>query len=53
MRESHEHLRITENEWSVMYKHLRDTFDKFKIPEHEQQELFAIVQSTKPDIVMG
>jgi hemoglobin len=52
MRESHEHLRIIENEWSVMCKDLKDTLDKFKVPEPEQQELFAIVQSTKQDIVI-
>jgi hemoglobin len=52
MRESHEHLRITENEWSVFCKDLKDTLDKFKVREPEQQELFAIVQSTKQDIVM-
>ena len=53
MRESHENLRITENEWSVFCKDMQDGLDKFKVPQREQQELFAIVQGTKPDIVMG
>lgn len=29
------------------------TLDKFKVPAKEQQELFAIVESTKQDIVVG
>ena len=32
-------------------KDFQDTLDKFKVPATEQQELFAIVQSTKEDIV--
>jgi len=28
------------------------TLDKLAVPDAEQQELFAIVESTKPDIVM-
>ena len=31
-------------------KDFQDTLDKFKVPATEQQELFAIVQSTKADI---
>jgi hypothetical protein len=29
----------------------RASLDKFKVPEGEQRELFAIVESTKKDIV--
>ena len=32
-------------------KDFQDTLDKFKLPAAEQRELFAIVQSTKADIV--
>jgi len=35
-----------------MCKDLQDTLDRFKVSEPEQQEMFAIVQSTKQDIVM-
>jgi PHD/YefM family antitoxin component YafN of YafNO toxin-antitoxin module len=31
----------------------RASLDKFKVPAAEQQELVAIVESTKPDIVVG
>ena len=53
MRESHEHLKITEREWAAFCKDFDDTMAKFKMPEAEGKELFAIVQSTKGDIVMG
>jgi len=51
MKESHEHLGITEPEWQVFLKDFQDTLDKFQVPQAEQEELFAIVASTKTDIV--
>jgi hemoglobin len=51
MRDSHVDLKITEGEWVGFCKDFQDTLDKFKVPAAEQQELFAIVQSTKTDIV--
>ncbi len=52
MRESHEHLDITEQEWRVFLDDFQKTLDQFEVPAAEQQELFAIVQSTKDDIVL-
>jgi len=51
MRESHEHLKITESEWVAFCKDFDDTMAKFNVPEAERKELFAIVQSTKNEIV--
>lgn len=53
MRESHEHLEITEPEWQVFLQDFQATLDKFQVSSAEQQELFAIVKSTKDDIVMA
>src|SRR5258708_7034112 len=53
MRESHEHLKITDGEWDAFCKDFYDTMAKFNVPEAEQKGLFAIVQSTKGDIVLG
>ena len=52
MRESHEHLKITPQEWEAFMDDLQQTFDKFKVPATEQAELRAIVQSTYGDIVV-
>ena len=51
MKESHQHLNITENEWQVMRDEFKKSLDKFGVPEKEQKELFDIVESTKKDIV--
>ena len=53
MKDSHAHLNITEEEWQVFLADFKTTLDKFKVPEAEQKELFAIVESTKADIVVG
>jgi hemoglobin len=53
MRESHQHLNITEGEWAAFCKDFDDTMTKFAVPQAERNELFAIVQSTKGDIVIG
>jgi hemoglobin len=52
MRDSHAHLDITELEWQSFLDDLRQTFDKFEVPAAERAELFAIVESTKSDIVL-
>ena len=52
-KESHLHLNITEEEWEVFTTDFQDTLDKFQVPEKEQDELLAIVESTKGDIVIS
>ena len=52
MKEAHVHLNITEGEWQAMAADFKKSLDRFKVPEAEQRELFAIVESTKPDIVL-
>lgn len=53
MRESHEHLKITPGEWESFLDDFRQTLNKFQVPAAEQAELFAIVDSTYADIVVG
>ena len=52
MRESHVHLDITEDEWQVFLADLQACLDKFAVPRAEQSEIFALVGSTKSDIVL-
>jgi hemoglobin len=52
MHDSHAHLKITAEEWESFLDDFQQTLDKFSVPATEQAELFAIVQSTKPDIVI-
>jgi hemoglobin len=53
MKESHAHLNITQKEWTAMVADFRKTLDAFKVPAAEQEELVQIVESTRPDIVVG
>jgi hemoglobin len=52
MRDSHVHLDITEDEWQVFLADLQASLDKFAVPQAEQREIFAIIASTKSDIVL-
>lgn len=47
MKESHAHLDITEKEWQAMRADFQKVLDRFKVPQQEQKELFAIVESTR------
>jgi hemoglobin len=51
MKEAHDHLNINEAQWQATVADFRKTLDKFKVPPKEQEELIAIVGSTKKDIV--
>jgi len=53
MKAAHAHLGITGKEWDAMLADFRVTLDKFKVPAREQDELVAIVESTRPDIVVA
>jgi hemoglobin len=52
MKEAHKHLNITEKEWQAMLADFRKSLNHVKVPEREQKELIAIVESTKKDIVI-
>jgi truncated hemoglobin YjbI len=43
---------INEEEWAAFMSDLQQTLDKFQVPQEEQDELKAIVESTKESIVV-
>ena len=51
MRASHEGLGVTEADWDVMVAHLLKSFEQFRVPPPERQELVSIISATKADIV--
>jgi hemoglobin len=53
MGDSHRHLMITDEEWEAFMDDLQQTLDKFGVPQPEQEELTAIVESTREAIVVG
>jgi hemoglobin len=52
MGDSHQHLMITEDEWRAFMDDLQQTLDRFAVPQPEQDELKAIVESTNEAIVV-
>src|SRR5207253_7103328 len=53
MAESHKDLNITSDEWTAFMDDFQQTLDKFAVPPEEQDELKAIVNSTRAEIVVG
>ena len=52
-KEAHQHLQITETEWQEMVKIFRDSMNSFKVPLKEQDEVVAILESSKADVVVS
>jgi hemoglobin len=52
MKDAHQHLMITAAEWKAFLDDLQQTLDKFAVPQAEQAEIKAIVDSTRADIVI-
>lgn len=53
MKQAHAHLNITEKEWQALAVEFKKSLDKFSVPQREQDELFALVDSVKGDIVVA
>jgi hemoglobin len=51
MKTAHAGLAITGADWDKMLVHLSATFDKFKVPQRERNELLTAVTGLKKDIV--
>src|SRR5918993_5380936 len=47
MGDSHRHLMITPGEWGAFMDDVQQSLDKFAVPQAEQAELRAIVESTR------
>jgi hemoglobin len=48
---THRGMRISGNDWNVFLGHAAATLAKFQVPETEQREVVAFVQSLKNQIV--
>jgi hemoglobin len=51
IKEAHTNLHITNDEFDASLGDLKATLDKMQIPNTEQKELLAIVETTRPQIV--
>jgi hemoglobin len=53
MGDSHRHLMITDEEWQAFMDDLQQALNRFEVPQPEQDEVKAIVESTKDAIVVS
>lgn len=53
MRDSHQHLNITPEEWEAFMDDLQQTLDRFNVPNAEQEGLMAIINGAYDDIVLA
>jgi hemoglobin len=51
MDEAHEGMDITEAEWQAMAEEFVRAMRRYQVPAREQQDLLAVVATTKDDIV--
>jgi len=51
MKTSHKGMNISEADWATFVGHLNATLKAFRIPKGEHDELVALIQSTKQDMV--
>ncbi|VVB91594.1 Bacterial-like globin [uncultured archaeon] len=51
MKTSHVGLGITESEWEANMKYMATALDKSKVPQKEKEEVLALVENFKRDIV--
>ena len=51
MKVSHAGLGITDSDWDAAGKHLVETLNQFKVPQHEQDEVLGAIAALKKDIV--
>jgi hemoglobin len=52
MGDAHRHLMIADQEWQAFMNDFQQSLDRFEVPQLEQEELTAIVESTKEAIVV-
>jgi len=53
LKEAHQHLRVDEREWQELITIFRDSMNSFDVQQQEQDEVIAIIESTKGDIVVS
>jgi len=50
---AHQHLKVNEAQWQALIRIFRDSMNSFKVPAKEQDEIIAIIESTKGEIVVA
>jgi hemoglobin len=51
MKSVHANMRIENSEFDAAIGDLKATLDRLQLPDKEQKELLAVVESTRPQVV--
>ena len=51
MLTSHRGMGITESDWQIFIGHIKATLAEFQVPQQEQADVLAFIDSTRADIV--
>ena len=51
MKLTHRGMRISKDDWPKFIGHVKGTLDHFDVPQQEQAEVLAFIDSTEADIV--
>jgi len=51
MLASHRGMGITDSDWQIFIGHLQATLAEFQVPQQEQDDVLAFIDSTRTDIV--
>ena len=51
MQTSHRGMGITESDWQIFIDHIKATLADFQVPQREQDDVLAFIDSTRADIV--
>ena len=51
MKTLHIGMKLSESDWTALLGHLNATLETFQVPQAERDDVVALVQSTKTDIV--
>jgi hemoglobin len=51
MPTSHKGMGISESDWQVFIGHVKSTLAEFQVPQKEQDDVLAFIDSTRADIV--
>jgi hypothetical protein len=44
-------MGVTDSDWQLLIKHLKATLSGFQVPQQEQDDVPAFIDTTKADIV--
>ena len=51
MLTSHRGMGVTDSDWQLLIKHLKATLSGFQVPQQEQDDVLAFIDTTRADIV--